>query len=150
MHLLATNRNLSYSLLIVSCLLFGTFWGAKSRRQASEFGGQTEPANFQTFLLVHASRNVMFTVVKNSAKFTKVNPFPGKTGSFMSSFRYFIVSRSSEELIKIEFPSSKWRMANPRARPVYLYLFLRVAFWTIFEAFSYMKPKRNRKQHNVT
>ena len=92
LHLLATNRNISYPLLVVSCLLFGNFWGSTSRRKASEVGGQTELANFETFLLVYASRKVISTVVKNSAKFTKGNPFPGKGGSFMSDFRYFIVS----------------------------------------------------------
>ena len=103
MHLLATNRNVSYPLLVVSCLLFGTFWGSTSRRKASEFGGQKEPANFQTFLLVHASRDVISTVVKNSSKFTKGNPFPAKGGGFMFGFRYFIVSGLQRSELKLNF-----------------------------------------------
>ena len=53
---------------------------------------QSPPIFTETFILVHAPRNVISTVVKNSAKFTKGDPFLRKEGSFMFGFRYFIVS----------------------------------------------------------
>lgn len=54
---------------------------------------QSPPTFTEMFILVHcASRNVISTVVKNSAKITKSSPFLGKGGSFMFVFRYFIVS----------------------------------------------------------